>query len=111
MALSKRVKAMVPAPPTNTASVASENVIRVKMTPKERMERELAWHKGMIEQQANQIKHLQQTAEQFLEGNRVSLEILGALIPQVSPVEQHSIHARLGVIEDILDGACTRYTD
>lgn len=54
---------------------------------------------------------LERTCEHFTEASRVCLELLGELIPKVSPVEQTAIHARLGVIEDILEGAITRYTD
>ncbi len=57
------------------------------------------------------VNELESVCEHFTEANRVVLEILGELIPKVSPVEQSGIHARLGVIEDILGGAITRYTD
>ena len=55
-------------------------------------------------------KWLTETAEHFLEANRVCLEILGELIPEVQM--PHSLRAskRLQVIEDILGGANTRYT-
>lgn len=60
--------------------------------------------KNLLEQREN----LGATCEQFLEGSRVALEVLGELIPKVSDV---TIRSRLGVVEDILEGANVRYTD
>ena len=60
---------------------------------------------------AEHIKELETACEHFTEACRVASEIIGELIPKVSPVEQTVIHARLGVVEDILDGAVTRYTE
>ena len=56
---------------------------------------------------------LTEMAEHFLEANRVCLEILGDLISEVQRShgqESMRLTKRLEVIEDILEGANTRYT-
>lgn len=65
----------------------------------------------LADEMAEQIGQLTQACEHYTEACCVSLDLLGELIPKVSPVEQTAIYARLGVIEDILGGAVTRYTD
>lgn len=57
---------------------------------------------------ADQIKELERSCESFLEANRVALDIIGEM---EIPEEHYALRARLGVVEDILDGANTRYTD
>lgn len=60
-----------------------------------------------VEVQEKQIGELISNCEHFLEANRVALEVLSTLIPKVQDVTQR---CRLGVLEDILEGACTRYS-
>jgi len=95
--------------PTPVNEAPSKAASTLRLTPMQRLERDLTWHKSFVEQQKAENARLQQACEHFLEANRVTLDLLGELIPKLSP--DTAAFSRLGIIEDILDGANVRYTE
>jgi hypothetical protein len=63
---------------------------------------------ALYNKKVDEIEGLTKVNEHFLESDRIALEVLGELIPKVADC---ALRSRLQVVEDILDGACTRYTD
>lgn len=97
--------------PKNEVAVAAEEYPQLTKGPRlkrAQLEQKLENVLAVMKAREEQADGYENDCEAFLEGDRIALEVLGELIPKVTDV---TIRSRLGVVEDILEGACARFTD
>lgn len=134
MALSRRRtdRAQVPhlmeGGPVNAATETPKRMrhkIRPRdLRPGDHIARVISYKDGMIEYEAipmveegallskeEQLVDMVHGAEHYTAACRLALDILGEVIPQVNYDKENHTKEKLGVVEDILTGAVTRYTD